>query len=77
MPGKTATAKNAKENGHPSHTGPVPSPGVESLPRFAPSPADLGTALAEQILQRFRKDLESVDLRATPSKRRQAQRKRA
>ena len=39
-------------------------PGTESNPRFAPSPADLGAACAQQILEELRKQLEGVDLRA-------------
>ena len=36
---------------------------AETLPRFAPSPRALGEAYAEEILEAFRKDLASVDLR--------------
>ncbi len=45
------------------------------LPRFAPSPTALGEALAERILEGFRKDLESVDLRAKTHKRHAARQK--
>jgi len=45
-------------------------PGTESNPRFAPSPADLGAACAQQILDELRKQLEGVDLKAEAPKKR-------
>jgi len=77
MAGKNTTVKNTKQTGSASRARSATPSDIESLPRFAPSPTDLGEALAEQILEGFRKDLESVDLRAKSTKRRGPRQKRA
>jgi len=77
MPGRATAVKNTKQTGAASRARSATPSDIESLPRFAPSPTALGEALAEQILEGFRKDLESVDLRVRSTKRRAPRQKRA
>ena len=46
----------------------LPPFGIQTIPRFALSASLQGAALAEHILEEFRKDLAAIDL--TPKKRR-------
>jgi hypothetical protein len=69
MSGKNTAARDTKNTRRASDPRPVTPSDIESLPRFAPSPTALGEALADRILEGFRKDLESVDLRAKTHKR--------
>ncbi len=77
MPGKTTTMKNSKRTRPPSRTRSAIPSDIAFLPRLAPSPTGLGEALAEQILDGFRKDLETDHLRARTTKRRARRKKRA
>ena len=75
MPGTTHHTKGRKAARPAQRTSPVPS-AAETIPRFAPSPADRGSAFAARILEGFRKELEGIDLKAASSSK-QARRKRS
>ena len=68
MPETTPQTKGRKTPRAAQRTRTTPL-GAETVPRFAPSASSLGAAYAEQILEGFRKELEDVDLKASPKKR--------
>lgn len=65
----TRAAKKPEGPGSRPRTIPL---GVETTARLAPSASALGSAYAETILAKFRKELEGVDLKASPAKRKSA-----
>jgi len=67
----TRTARRPKRPRPRSRTTPL---GAETAARLAPSASSLGSAYAEQILARFRKELEGVDLKASTTQRKSARR---
>jgi len=69
MSGRTTRSTGSAKH-RPSTTSRSAAPSdIGALPRFGPSPTAQGEAFAEQILEGFRKDLESISLRPKPHKR--------